>query len=92
MLQNLSKGKMVEWVVLLVALVTLGLSIAALAKPCSSNFGDTCQRMSPYLSSKSRMPHVSRHYDHSFLQYILPLRLYSCRNYYYCQGTSNCRC
>ena len=31
---------MVEWVVLLVALVALGLSIAAVAKPCSSNFGD----------------------------------------------------
>ena len=43
MLQNLSKGKMVEWLVLIIALVTLGLSIAALAKPCSSNFGDTCQ-------------------------------------------------
>ena len=42
MLQNLTKGKMVEWVVLLVALVALGLSIAAVAKPCSSNFGDTC--------------------------------------------------
>jgi len=40
MLQNLTKGKMVEWVVLLVALVALGLSIAAVAKPCSSNFGD----------------------------------------------------
>ena len=33
---------MIEWVVLLVALVALGLSIAAVAKPCSSNFGDTC--------------------------------------------------
>jgi hypothetical protein len=42
MLQNLTKGKMVEWVVLLVALVALGLSIAAVAKPCSSNFGNTC--------------------------------------------------
>uniref|UniRef100_A0A6C0LDW9 Uncharacterized protein n=1 Tax=viral metagenome TaxID=1070528 RepID=A0A6C0LDW9_9ZZZZ len=42
MLQNLTKGKMVEWVVLLVALIALGLSIAAVAKPCSSNFGDTC--------------------------------------------------
>jgi hypothetical protein len=40
MLQNLTKGKMVEWVVLLVALVALGLSIAAVAKPCSSNFAD----------------------------------------------------
>ena len=43
MLQNLTKGKMVEWVVLLIALVALGLSIAAVAKPCSSNFADTCQ-------------------------------------------------
>jgi len=42
MLQNLTKGKMVEWVVLLVALVALGLSIAAVAKPCSSKFGNTC--------------------------------------------------
>ena len=33
---------MVEWVVLLVALVALGLSIASVAKPCKSNFGDTC--------------------------------------------------
>ena len=40
MLQNLKKGKMVEWVVLLFALVALGLSIAAVAKPCKSNFGD----------------------------------------------------
>ena len=40
MLQNLTKGKIVEWVVLLVALVALGLSIAAVAKPCKSNFGD----------------------------------------------------
>ena len=40
MLQNLTKGKLVEWVVLLVALVALGLSIAAVAKPCSSSFGD----------------------------------------------------
>lgn len=42
MLQNLTKGKMVEWVVLLVALVALGLSIAAIAKPCKSDFGNTC--------------------------------------------------
>ena len=40
MLQNLTKGKMVEWVVLLVALVALGLSIAAVAKPCKSDFAD----------------------------------------------------
>ena len=40
MLQNLSKGKIVEWVVLLVALVALGLSIASVAKPCKSDFGD----------------------------------------------------
>ena len=46
MLQNLSKGKMVEWVVLLVALVALGLSIAAVAKPCKSDFADRIQ-MSP---------------------------------------------
>jgi hypothetical protein len=46
MLQNLTKGKMVEWVVLLVALVALGLTIAAVAKPCSSNFADKIQ-MSP---------------------------------------------
>jgi len=38
MLQNLTKGKMVEWVVLLVALVALGLSIAAIAKPCKDTF------------------------------------------------------
>ena len=38
MLQNLTKGKMVEWVVLLVALVALGLSIAAFAKPCKDTF------------------------------------------------------
>ena len=43
MLQNLTKGKMVEWVVLLVALVALGLSIAAVAKPCKSDFGDVCK-------------------------------------------------
>ena len=43
MLQNLTKGKMVEWVVLLVALVALGLSIAAVAKPCSSNFANVCK-------------------------------------------------
>ena len=43
MLQNLTKGKMVEWVVLLVALVALGLSIAAVAKPCSSNFANFCE-------------------------------------------------
>lgn len=43
MLQNLTKGKKVEWVVLLVALVALGLSIAAVAKPCSSNFADVCK-------------------------------------------------
>lgn len=40
MLQNLTKAKMAEYVILLVALVALGLSIAAVAKPCSSNFGD----------------------------------------------------
>ena len=38
MLQNLTKGKMVEWVVLLIALVALGLSIASIAKPCKSSF------------------------------------------------------
>jgi len=38
MLQNLIKGKIVEWVVLLVALVALGLSIAAIAKPCKDTF------------------------------------------------------
>ena len=31
---------MLEWVVLLVALVALGLSIAAVAKPCKSDFAD----------------------------------------------------
>ena len=51
MLQNLTKGKMVEWVVLLVALVALGLSIAAVVKPCSSNFGDTWIQ-DPYSSDK----------------------------------------
>jgi len=43
MLQNLTKGKMVEWVVLLVALVALGLSIAAVSKSCKSDFADTCK-------------------------------------------------
>jgi len=45
--RNLTKGKMVEWVVLLVALVALGLSIAAVAKPCKSDFADTCKTVPP---------------------------------------------
>lgn len=58
MIENLSKkGKIAEFVVLLIALVALGLSIASVAKPCKSHFansvcskscgkdysGDTCE-------------------------------------------------
>lgn len=42
MLQELKKVKSVEWLLILIALVALGLSIAAIAKPCKSNFADTC--------------------------------------------------
>ncbi len=38
MLQNLTKGKIAEYVVLLIALVALGLSIASITKSCNSNF------------------------------------------------------
>ena len=43
MLQNFTKGKMAEWLILLIAVVALGLSIGALVRnPCKrSNFGDT---------------------------------------------------
>ena len=42
MFQN--KAKLVEYVVLLIALVALGFSIASILKPCKkSDFADTCQ-------------------------------------------------
>lgn len=44
MLKNLTKGKMVEYIILLIALVALGLSIAAVSTGCVSHFaGYTCQ-------------------------------------------------
>ena len=48
MIQNLTKGKIVEYIVLLIALVALGLSIAAIAKPCSSNFTDRVRTRKDY--------------------------------------------
>jgi hypothetical protein len=45
MLQNFTKGKMAEWLILLIAVVALGLSIGALVRnPCkNSHFGDSGQ-------------------------------------------------